>query len=61
MEKINSLIVLNQNHNKNRNDTNTQIDNLNNAIEIFKKANLSYDNEELSLRKTIEELQIGML
>jgi hypothetical protein len=55
-EKINNLICLNENYNKNKNDLNEMIGNLKNTIEILKKSNIDFDKEKSSLKDKIEEL-----
>jgi chromosome segregation ATPase len=57
MEKINSLLKLNESQNKNRGESNSLIESLNGTIEFLRKTHNSYDAEKISLKQAIEELQ----
>jgi chromosome segregation ATPase len=57
IEKINSLLKLNDNQSKNRGESNALIESLNGTIEFLRKTQGSYDQEKVILKGSIEELQ----
>jgi chromosome segregation ATPase len=61
IEKINSLLKLNESQNKNRGENNSLIDSLNGTIEFLRKSHTSYDAEKGFLKQTIEELNNEIL